>query len=110
MQIPVAARLLIVDDHPLYGDGLVHLLARCAPRLRCTLARDAAQALDLLRRGDGIDLVIADQRLPGALDGLALLADVGRVQPTAARVLVSGLDDPRLPREPRKALPAIPAD
>lgn len=102
MPITASARLLIVDDHPLYGDGLVHLLARGAPQLRCTLARDATQALDLLARGDGIDLVIADQRLPGTLDGLALLEAVGRLRPTAARVLISGQDDPRLPRDARR--------
>lgn len=102
MTLTACASLLIVDDHPLYGDGLVHLLARGAPQVRCEIARDAAQALDRVRRSDAIDLVIADQRLPGALDGLALLAEVARLRPTAARVLMSGQDDPRLPREARR--------
>lgn len=97
------ARLLIVEDHPLYLDGLLSLLQRAAPQLRCRAVDRADAALAFLRAQSDIDLVLSDHRLPGDMDGLALLQQVGRDHPTAARVLVSGSDDPHLPRHARRA-------
>lgn len=97
------ARLLIVEDHPLYRDGLLGLLQRRAPQLQCRTAESAADALRQLGDHGEVDLVLADLRLPGAEDGLSLLAQVGQRFPTVARVLVSGSDDPHLPAQARRA-------
>ncbi len=97
------ARLLLVEDHPLYRDGLLAMLQRSAPLLQCRVAENAQAALDVLRAHPDIDLVLADHRLPGAMDGLALLAQVAVEFPTAARVLISGSDDPHLPLHARRA-------
>jgi len=102
MVITAQAELLIVEDHPLYSDGVVSMLARRAPQMRCRVATDAARALEWLAQAGGVDLVLADQRLPGPMDGLALLAQVGRLYPTAGRVLISGSDDPRLASQARR--------
>ncbi len=96
------ARLLIVDDHPLYREGVLALLQRHAPALRCRTADHAHMALAVLAADPDIDLVLADHHLPGPMDGLALLAEVGRRHPTAARVLASGSDDPALPQHARR--------
>ncbi len=96
MAIDTHATVLIVDDHPLYRDGMVQMLARTAAQLRCHGVGDASQALERLRQLGGVDLVLADHRLPGPLDGLQLLARVGALYPTAGRVLISGADDARL--------------
>jgi DNA-binding NarL/FixJ family response regulator len=98
-----SARLLIVEDHPLYRDGVLGLLQRHAPQLQCRVAENADIALALLRAHPETDLVLCDLHLPGAMDGLALLDEVGRLCPTAARVLVSGSDDPHLPQHARRA-------
>ncbi|MCE2918036.1 MAG: response regulator transcription factor [Rubrivivax sp.] len=98
-----AARLLIVEDHPLYRDGLLGLLQRCAPQLQCRVAGSAAEALKMLRAHPEVDLVLSDLRLPGSVDGLALLAEIGREFPTAARVLVSGSEESHLPQWARRA-------
>jgi len=98
-----AARVLIVEDHPLYRDGLLALLQRHAPLLRCRVAADAEAALLEMRAHLDTDIVLSDLRLPGNTDGLALLARVGQEFPTAARVLVSGSDDPHLPAQARRA-------
>lgn len=98
-----AARLLIVEDHPLYRDGLLALLQRRAPQLQCRATDTGGEALRLLREHADVDLVLADLRLPGALDGLALLERIGQAHPTVARVLVSGSDDPHLPAQARRA-------
>jgi two-component system, NarL family, nitrate/nitrite response regulator NarL len=97
-----AAHLLLVDDHPLYREGVLASLQRHAPRLRCRTADRAAAALQLLASDASFDLVLADHHLPGDLDGLALLSEVGRRHPTAARVLASGSDDPALPRHAQR--------
>lgn len=102
MVIATHAHVLIVDDHPLFCDGVRSMLARRAPHLECTAAGDADQALALLSRSPTVDLVIADQRLTGALDGLALLTRVGHLYPTVGRMLVSGSDDPVLVTQARK--------
>jgi DNA-binding NarL/FixJ family response regulator len=98
-----AARLLIVEDHPLYRDGLLGLLQRRAPQLQCRTADSGADALRQLRARPDADLLLADLHLPGALDGLALLAQVGTEFPTVARVLLSGSDDPHLAAQARRA-------
>lgn len=102
MVITLSAEVLIVEDHPLYSDGLVNMLARQAPGLRCRVAGDATSALELLARLGSIDLLLVDQRLPGAMDGLALLERVGMLYPTAGRVLISGSDDARLAAHARR--------
>jgi DNA-binding NarL/FixJ family response regulator len=96
------AEVLIVEDHPLYSDGVISTLARHSPQLRCRVAGDAMQALQQLQRQGGIDLLLVDQHLPGEMDGLALLERVGELYPTAARVLTSGHDDPRLGQQARR--------
>lgn len=98
-----AARLLLVEDHPLYRDGLLGLLQRRAPQLQCRVAETGAEALRQLREHPEVDLVLADLKLPGALDGLALLARIGEEFPTIARVLVSGSEEPHLPAQARRA-------
>jgi DNA-binding NarL/FixJ family response regulator len=98
-----AARLLLVEDHPLYRDGLLGLLQRRAPQLQCRTADSAADALRQLRASPEMDLVLADLHLPGGIDGLELLAQVGSDFPTVARVLVSGSDDPHLCGQARRA-------
>lgn len=97
-----AARLLIVEDHPLYRDGVVDLLQRVAPQLQCRVAIDAASALRALAAHGDLDLVLADLRLPGPMDGFDLLVEVGRLHPTAARVLVSGSEDPHVADRARR--------
>ena len=102
MNITSHAKVLIVDDHPLYRDGVVQILARRAPRIVCRGANGALEALEMLQHDAAFDLVIADQGLPGEMDGLGLLERVGALHPTAARVLMSGRDDARLPAKARE--------
>lgn len=98
-----AARVLIVEDHPLYREGLLAMLQRSAPLLQCRVADSASAALLQMRAHLDVDLVLSDLALPGGMDGLALLARVGQEFPTAARVLVSGSDDPTLVEQARRA-------
>ena len=103
MNLITRAAVLIVDDHPLYRDGVVQMLARRAPNFVCRTANHAEEALDVLQRGGACDLVMADQRLPGTLDGFGLLERVGAQRPTTGRVLISGSEDTRLGAQARQA-------
>jgi DNA-binding NarL/FixJ family response regulator len=80
------ARLLFVDDHPLYREGVRLSLEKAMPDLEVALAASAEEAIALLASGLDVDLCLADLRLPGK-DGLELLEAVGARWPTVARGL-----------------------
>ena len=84
-------KILIVDDHPLYREGLSATLARRVPDAEVLGAADVAEGSAVLDSTPGIDLVLIDIHLPG-LDGFAALDLYRRAHPAVARVLVSGQD------------------
>ncbi|MEW5683610.1 MAG: response regulator transcription factor [Pseudomonadota bacterium] len=78
------ARLLFIDDHPLYRAGVEVTLGHSLPDLDVVLAGSAEEALAALDQGLDVDLCLSDLRLPGE-DGLALLEVVGARWPSIAR-------------------------
>lgn len=94
--MPEKTAALIVEDHPLYRDGLIDLLSRSRMFDTIRTANSALQARALLEAGADFDIILSDWRLPDG-DGLAFLKGVAQTNPTIARVLMSGTDDPRLP-------------
>lgn len=78
------ARLLFVDDHPLYRAGVRLSLERGLPEFQLNLATSAEEALALLETGLDIDLCLTDLKLPGR-DGFWLLAQARQQWPTVAR-------------------------
>lgn len=91
------ARLLFVDDHPLYRSGVERTLADAMPELDLVLAACADEALASLERCSDVDLCLTDLRLPGE-DGLSLLQRVGARWPTVARGLLCGDPTPDVAR------------
>jgi two-component system, NarL family, nitrate/nitrite response regulator NarL len=94
--MPERTSILVVEDHPLYRDGLIDLLTRSQMLDSIRTANSAAQARALLDAGVDFDIILSDWRLPDG-DGLTFLKSVAKSNPTIARVLMSGTDDPRLP-------------
>jgi response regulator RpfG family c-di-GMP phosphodiesterase len=78
--------LLLVDDE----DRILSALRRCLRRegYEIVTAQSVTRALAVLdeRR---IDLVLSDQKMPG-MSGIDLLREVQRIQPAAARLLITG--------------------
>jgi DNA-binding NarL/FixJ family response regulator len=89
--------LLIIDDHPLFREGLKFLLRSLDSELHIEEAGDCSVAL---QEGPHrlYDLVLLDMKMPG-LNGLDALEAVRKRFPFAALVVVSGESSPRLVRE-----------
>ena len=83
------AKILILDDHPLYREGIVSALTSHAMRAAVLGASSIADALKLLDDDPTIDLVLVDRKLRGE-DGMEALKRIGAQHPAVARVLISG--------------------
>lgn len=95
--------LLLVDDHPLFRDGLVMALRHAVPGMQVQAVATRDEAAEVLARaGDAMDLVLLDYRLPG-MDGLRCAEWLMQRWPGVAVGLMSGLDDPTLPGRARDA-------
>jgi len=82
------AKLLIVDDHPLYREGVIRTLSArplYAGAVGVATSEDALRALD---EDPSFDLVLVDRKLSRS-DGLDLLREIGARHPDVARMLTS---------------------
>lgn len=95
-------RVLLIDDHPLFHEGLASAFARLAPDLSIVSAESVQSGLELLRRSPNIDLALVDLILPQS-DGLTALTLYAEEFPHIPRVLISGKEDPRVVRRARDA-------
>lgn len=94
-------RLLLVDDHALFRDGLGALFAYQTDFLVVGEAEDAASALDLARALKP-DLVLMDVELPGE-DGIAATRRLTLELPDVTVVMLTVRDDTRTLFEAIKA-------
>ena len=86
-----AKKIFIVDDHPVYRDGLVMLIKREADLAVCGEADNAPQALAAIESSKP-DLVLADIGLPGK-SGLELVKDLRAARPEMAVLVISMHDE-----------------
>lgn len=93
------ARLLIIDDHPLFVAGLRAVLQDSFALYE---APTLAAALRLLQVQPDMDIALIDLRLPDTRH-LEALHELGRRFPQVSRVVMSGQDDPALPALTRAA-------
>jgi DNA-binding NarL/FixJ family response regulator len=94
---PYRHRILIVDDHPLYRDGLRRFI-ESQPDLMCCGQAEDGQSAKAAVANSRPDLVILDLRLRGE-DGADLLRDLLQEQP-GLRVLVLSQKDQAVHAEP----------
>jgi signal transduction histidine kinase/CheY-like chemotaxis protein len=83
--------ILIVEDDVDVAEVAVAILADCGYEVR--VAHRAQGALDLLRRGEKVDLVFSDIVMPDGMDGLELAAQVTRDHPDLPVLLATGYSD-----------------
>ena len=88
---PEQKQIFIVDDHPVFREGLVVLVKREADLAVCGEADTAPKALTAIERLNP-DLVLADIGLPGK-SGLELIKDVRALSPDLAVLAISMHDE-----------------
>lgn len=84
-------KILIAEDHDLYGDGLSLVLSEFLPEASIFRARDFQSALNLLAKHPDINLAMVDMKMPGA-EGLDGIKSVKLAAPTLVIIVVSSLD------------------
>lgn len=87
-------RALLIDDHPLFAQGLSFLLAELAPQVHCTSVASVAEALT---QPGPFDLVLLDFNLHG-VTGMEALRQVRRTFDEVPTVLLSSEEQPELIR------------
>ena len=80
-------RIFIVDDHPVFREGLTSLIRREADLSVCGEADDAPRALTALEKASP-DLMLVDIGLPGR-SGLELIKDLRAACPGVAVLVIS---------------------
>jgi CheY-like chemotaxis protein len=96
-----AYRVLVVDDDPLIVAGTTAMLEDVGHVVQ--EASSAARALEMLRQGAEVDLVLTDHAMPG-MTGSELARQIRQSWPTLPIILATGYaelpngEDPGLPR------------
>jgi DNA-binding NtrC family response regulator len=91
-----AARVLLVDDETEYTASLAKVLGR--RHIDVTVAADGEAALAAFTPG-AFDVVLLDVKMPGGMDGLEVLAELRRRDPTLPVILITGHRAPRQENE-----------
>lgn len=81
--------ILLVDDHTLFREALLHVLNQLDATVIIREAANAEEAAQLLSRLTQLDLMLLDIDLPG-VDGLTALPDLRELAPTVPIVVLSG--------------------
>ncbi len=89
------ARVLIVDDHPLFLEALQRALAFAFPEAVTVEATSIDAAKSELQKRGSFDIVLLDLALPGTR-GFDGLLELRTLYPKTPIVVVSALEDPRI--------------
>lgn len=81
-------RIFIVDDHPIFREGLKRVLADDDSFVIAGEASSSSEAFGMLQEQDDIDVLVLDLRMPGR-SGLSLLEEVRNVHPDLPVLVVS---------------------
>jgi two-component system nitrate/nitrite response regulator NarL len=81
--------ILLIDDHTLFREALLHVLDQLGPKTFVLEASNAEEAIQLIRRASELDLILLDIDLPN-VDGLTVLPILRELIPTTPVVVLSG--------------------
>ena len=87
-------KILVVDDHPLFLDGLLQVLKKLDKRLEPVQVSSAQTALEVLLQDANFDLILIDINMPG-MDGIDLLTTLVERELWVPAVVISAQDNPR---------------
>jgi len=85
-------KILLVDDHPLFIEGIRTVLQRLNDQVVVQSAGSCEEAMELAAEDDDIDLLLLDLNLPG-VSGLDGLLELRHKLPATPIVLLSASED-----------------
>lgn len=84
--------ILVIDDHPVFQDGIAVILETLLPNATIYSALNAAEGIEQARNRPDLDWVFVDYQLPDA-DGLNIIERLNALMITAPIIMMSGVDD-----------------
>jgi len=88
---PKKGAVLLVEDDVMVRLAAAEFLRDCSYRV--VEARDAKEAIEILRSGERVDVVFSDVRMPGDINGFEFAAWVHANYPHMPVILASGYSD-----------------
>ncbi len=85
-------KILIVDDHKMFREGLLHLLSGLEAGVKISEAGNCEEAFKILDADSDYDLVLLDLNLPG-MNGLQGLSTISSKYPDTPVAVLSASDD-----------------
>jgi two-component system nitrate/nitrite response regulator NarL len=95
-------KLLVVDDHPVFRDGLAALLKQAADHVVILQAPECATALEVASAHPDLDAVFVDLMMPGMTGDLAV-REFGKRRPELPVIVLSSSENPSDVRRALKA-------
>jgi len=86
-------KLLVVDDHPLFRDGLAALLRQANPETQVFQACDSEAGVEMAQSRNDLDAVFVDLMMPG-LAGEAAVKEFARRRPELPVIVLSSSENP----------------
>jgi DNA-binding NarL/FixJ family response regulator len=86
-------KFLVIDDHPLFREGMASLLRQLPEPCEVLQSSDGADALEQAAATSDLDLVMVDLRMQGA-NGLLVLQQLQRLRPALPVIVVSSSEEP----------------
>jgi DNA-binding NarL/FixJ family response regulator len=93
--------VVIVDDHRLFADALALLLGHDERLSVIGTAHDGRSAIEIAA-AEQVEVAVIDVRMP-EIDGLETARRLRKRSPETRVILVTGIDEPKLAEEARKA-------
>lgn len=88
-------KILVIDDHPLFLDGLLQVLQQLGPDVITAQVSNAESALKYIESNPAVDLILLDINMPG-MNGLDLLATLVERELWIPAIVISAHDNPRV--------------
>lgn len=88
----MSLKLLVVDDHPLFREGITSALKASGQQFDIIQAADAREGIELAERSGDFDAVLLDVALPG-MNGFVAIREFRMRCPLLPVVIISALDN-----------------
>lgn len=91
-QQPEKTTILLIDDHPIYLDGISVILNDIFGDVAVIQAETAEAAIEIVTQQPALDWIFVDYKLPDC-DGLALTKRLNDLFVTAPIIMMTGMDE-----------------